>query len=148
MLLQSLRAHCFAQGGSGSIWNYLGAPVRSTGVSGRFACGFRTDLHFAEEGEHQVKTANNNLVNAEASGTISFYVDRPSAKPANIVLQHVLYVPSVSNGSNPLARFRVRVGTGTEPLQRFLPHENPDLSNWAGFTTKNLAFYVHNFGSN
>src|SRR5882757_7742352 len=48
MLLQSLRALCFAPGGPGSIWNYLGAPVTSTGVSGRFACGFRTDLHFAD----------------------------------------------------------------------------------------------------
>jgi len=49
MLLQSLRALCFAPGGPGSIWNCLGAPVTSTGVSGRFACGFRTDLHFADE---------------------------------------------------------------------------------------------------
>jgi hypothetical protein len=49
MLLQSLRALCFAPGGPGSIWNYLGAPVTSTGVSGRFGCGFRTDLHFADE---------------------------------------------------------------------------------------------------
>jgi len=48
MLLQSLRALCFAPGGPGSIWNCLGAPVTSTGVSGRFACGFRTDLHFAD----------------------------------------------------------------------------------------------------
>jgi hypothetical protein len=48
MLLQSLRAPYLALGGPGSIWNYLGAPVRSTGVSGRFACGFRTDLHFAD----------------------------------------------------------------------------------------------------
>jgi hypothetical protein len=48
MLLQSLRAPYLAPGGPGSIWNYLGAPVRSTGVSGRFACGFRTDLHFAD----------------------------------------------------------------------------------------------------
>jgi len=48
MLLQSLRALCLAPGGTGSIWNYLGAPVRYTGVSGRFACGFRTDLHFAD----------------------------------------------------------------------------------------------------
>jgi hypothetical protein len=46
------------------------------------------------KGEHQVKTANNNLVDAEGSGTISFYIDRPSAKPAKIVLQHVLYVPA------------------------------------------------------
>jgi hypothetical protein len=49
MLLQSLRALCFAPGGPGSIWNYFGAPVRSTGVTGRVACGFRTDLHFADE---------------------------------------------------------------------------------------------------
>ena len=48
MLLQSLRALCFAPGGPGSIWNYLGALVRFTRVSGRFACGFRTDLHFAD----------------------------------------------------------------------------------------------------
>jgi len=48
MLLQSLRALCFAPGGPGSMWNYLGAPVGSTGVSGRFPCGFRTDLHFAD----------------------------------------------------------------------------------------------------
>jgi hypothetical protein len=48
MLLQSPRALCLAPGGPGSIWNYLGAPVRSAGVSGRFACGFRTDLHFAD----------------------------------------------------------------------------------------------------
>ena len=26
---------------------YLEGLVRATGVSGRFACGFRTDLHFA-----------------------------------------------------------------------------------------------------
>jgi len=48
MLLQSLRAHCKAPGGAGSIWKYLKALVRATRVSGRFACGFRTDLHFAD----------------------------------------------------------------------------------------------------
>jgi len=48
MLWQSLKALCLAPGGPGSIWNYLGAPVRPTGVSRRFACGFRTDLHFAD----------------------------------------------------------------------------------------------------
>jgi len=48
MLFQSLRALCLAPGGPGSIWNHLGALVRSTGVSGRVACGFRTDLHFAD----------------------------------------------------------------------------------------------------
>jgi len=50
MLLQSLRALCLAPGGPGSIWNYLGALVRSTGVSGRFVCGFRTDLLVASAG--------------------------------------------------------------------------------------------------
>jgi hypothetical protein len=55
---------------------------------------------------------------------------------------------SVSNDSNPLEQFRVSVGTRTEPLQRFLPHENLDYSTWAGFTTKNPAFQAHNFGSN
>jgi len=48
MLLQSLRAHCEAPRGPGSIWKYLEALGRATGVSGRFACGFRTDLYFAD----------------------------------------------------------------------------------------------------
>jgi len=47
MLLQSLRALCKAQGGSGSILKYLEALVKATGLSGRFGCGFQTDLHFA-----------------------------------------------------------------------------------------------------
>jgi len=48
MLLQSLSALCKAPGGPGSIWKYLEALVRDTGVSGRSACGFPTDLHFAD----------------------------------------------------------------------------------------------------
>jgi len=48
MYIQSLRAHCLVPGGRGSIWNHLGAPVRSTRGSGRFVCGFWTDWHFAE----------------------------------------------------------------------------------------------------
>ena len=48
MLLQSLRALCKAPGGPGSIWKCLEALVRATGVSGRLAYGFRTDLHFAD----------------------------------------------------------------------------------------------------
>ena len=48
MLLQSLRALSLAPGGSGSVWKYLEALVRSPGVSGRIACGFRTELHFAD----------------------------------------------------------------------------------------------------
>jgi len=55
---------------------------------------------------------------------------------------------SVSNGSNPLERFRVRVGTGPELLQWVLPHENPDRCNWAGFTSKNPEFQRHIFSSN
>jgi len=47
MLLQSLRALCKAPGGAGSIWKHLEALVRATGVSGRIAYDFRTDLHFA-----------------------------------------------------------------------------------------------------
>jgi len=48
LLLESLRALCLAPGGAGSIWKHLEALVRLTGVSRRFACGFRTDLHFAD----------------------------------------------------------------------------------------------------
>jgi len=49
MLLQSLRAHCKAPGGPGSIWKCWEALEKATGVSGRIACGFRTDLHCADE---------------------------------------------------------------------------------------------------
>jgi len=51
MLLQSLRALCLAPGGSGSVWKYLEALVTSPGVSGRIACGFRTELHFADDNQ-------------------------------------------------------------------------------------------------
>ena len=51
-------------------------------------------------GEHQVKRANNSFVDAEGSGTITFSVDRPNAKPSKIVLQQVLYVPAC--GTNNL----------------------------------------------
>jgi len=47
-LLHSLSALCKAPGGPGSIWKYLETPVRATGVSRMFACGFWTDLHFAD----------------------------------------------------------------------------------------------------
>jgi len=46
------------------------------------------------KGEYQVKTANNSFVDAEGSGTSTYYVDRPNAKPAKIVLHHALYVLS------------------------------------------------------
>ena len=48
MLLHSLRAFCKAPGGAGSISKYLEALARATGVSERFAYGFRTELHFAD----------------------------------------------------------------------------------------------------
>jgi hypothetical protein len=44
--------------------------------------------------EYHVKTANNHLVDAKGSGMISFNIDRLSAKPAKIKLQHVLNVPA------------------------------------------------------
>jgi len=48
MFLQSRRAHCIGPGGPGRIWKYLAALVSATGESGWFACGFWTDLHFAD----------------------------------------------------------------------------------------------------
>jgi len=48
IFLQSLRALCKAPLGAGSIWKYLEALARATGVLGRFAYGFRTKLHFAD----------------------------------------------------------------------------------------------------
>jgi len=49
MLLQSLRALCKVPGGAGSIKKYSKALARATGVSGRFAYGFQTELHFTDE---------------------------------------------------------------------------------------------------
>jgi len=51
ILLQSLKALCLAPGGPRSIWKYSGVLVRTTAESGRFACNFRTDLHFANVSE-------------------------------------------------------------------------------------------------
>ena len=56
MLLQSLGAFCKAPGGPGSIWKYLEAMVKATGVSGRFACGFWTDLHFSNVTNEPIPT--------------------------------------------------------------------------------------------
>jgi len=50
MLLQSLKALYKAPGEPGSIWKYLEVLLMATGVSWRFACSFRTDLHFADAG--------------------------------------------------------------------------------------------------
>ena len=49
ILLQSLRALCKAPGVAGSIWKYLEALARNTGVSGGFAYRFRTELHLADD---------------------------------------------------------------------------------------------------
>jgi len=51
-------------------------------------------FHPMAKGEHQVKTENNSFVDASGSGTVTFHVDRPNTKPANIVLHHVLHVPA------------------------------------------------------
>jgi hypothetical protein len=56
MLLQCLRALCFAPGGVGSIWKYSKALVRATGVSQRCAYRFRTDLHLPDEIAVSVKS--------------------------------------------------------------------------------------------
>jgi hypothetical protein len=49
MILQSVKEYCLAQVGPESIWKNFGALVWSTTASGRFVCGFWTDLHFADE---------------------------------------------------------------------------------------------------
>jgi hypothetical protein len=46
-LLRSPRALCKALGGRRSIWKYLEARVRTTEVSGKFHCGFGTDINYA-----------------------------------------------------------------------------------------------------
>ena len=52
----------------------------------------------------------------------------------------LLMAASVSNGSNPLERFRVRVGTGTEPWQRFYHMKHPDRWHLGWFPPQNPAF--------
>jgi len=51
----------------------------------------RPSLH--SKGVHQVATANNCCVNAEGSGTITLYLNKPNEKPAMIILHHVHDVP-------------------------------------------------------
>jgi len=58
MLLQRLRALCFAPWGSGSIQKYLEALVRTLGVSGRFVRCFRTNSHFAVAGTPMVRDSD------------------------------------------------------------------------------------------
>jgi len=62
------------------------------------------------KGTHQVNTANNSFVNAEDSGTITFYVDRANEKPVMIALQLVLNVPAC--GTNNLLSFFSLMGKG------------------------------------
>ena len=102
-------------------------------------------------------TATNSLalhrppVTFDEDDDFAFTSGVPVAKVAEIVTETKLSLceaTTVGKGSNPLVWFRVRVGTGTKPLQRFLPQENPDRCNWASFTTKNPAFQPHNFVSN
>jgi hypothetical protein len=57
-------------------------------------------FHPMVTGEPQVKTANNNFVDTKGSGMVTFTLDRPSAKPEKIMLQHLLYVPA--SGTNNL----------------------------------------------
>jgi len=68
MHLQSLRGLCLAPAGPGSIWNYLGAPVRSTPVCGRSECGFQTDLHFANAGTQTTSTLCIKLTEGQVYG--------------------------------------------------------------------------------
>jgi len=62
-------------------------------------------------------------------------------------VMEIVPITSVSNGSNTLEGFLVRVGTGTEPLQLVLHHKNPNRCNWARFTTKNPEFQPRNCAS-
>jgi len=48
MLFHSLRALGKAPWGAASIWKYLEALARATGVPGRCAYGFRSELHFPD----------------------------------------------------------------------------------------------------
>ena len=47
MILHSFIAFCKGPGRAGSIWKYLEALLRATGVSERFAYNFRTEFLFA-----------------------------------------------------------------------------------------------------
>ena len=55
---------------------------------------------------------------------------------------------SVSNGSKSAGRFRVRVGTELEPLQRVLPHEKTEPHRTRGFLAGSTISPTQNFGSN
>jgi len=56
MLLQSLRVLCLAPGRLRSIWQYWEVLGRLTIGSWRLACGFWTDIHFADVKVHTMDT--------------------------------------------------------------------------------------------
>jgi len=94
-------------------------------------------FHPMAKGENQVKTANNSFVDAKGSGTITFYVDRPNAKPAKIVLQHGLYLPAC--GMNNLhsiiqvmwkgVNFDFKLDGATASLGSVLIYEAPPINS-------------------
>jgi hypothetical protein len=55
MILQSLTALSKAPVGFRSIWKYSEALVKATRVSGKFAYGYRTECHFADEEQVMMK---------------------------------------------------------------------------------------------
>jgi len=69
MLLQSLRALWNPPGGAGSIWTYLEALVRATGVSGQVGYGFRTKLHIADGLEEYLEAVSLEAVVHEGGPT-------------------------------------------------------------------------------
>jgi len=106
MLLQSLRALCKAPGGSGSIWKYLEALVRATGVSGRFACGFRTDLHFA---------GASSLNNSRVADITQCVASTPSA-----TLRQSINTPTATPGTSSHSTPAPRGTSQTDPTRRVL----------------------------
>ena len=85
------------------------------------------------KGEHQVKMANNSFVDAQGSGTITLYFDRPNVKPTKIVLQHVHFVPPCST-NNLLSiiqslrndvNFNFKLDRATASLRSVLVYEAP-----------------------
>jgi len=84
MVLQSMGALCVAQGGSGSFWKYNKALVGSTGVAGRFACGYPTDFHFADV--HLGNCVHTSVVSRHYAATI----DHPHVMITNTQLCQVI----------------------------------------------------------
>ena len=93
-------------------------------------CHLFETIHTMAKGEHQVMTANNSVVDAEGSATITFHVERPNAKPPKIILQHVLYVAACGTNNVLVQSRRMSLhgetGSFTEPTP--VPH----LHDWTG----------------